>query len=50
MVWDKPSYQRICATTGKVVERVPVWYLKNLPNAEAAHMSHAALLPTHEEN
>ena len=50
MVWDKTSYQRICATTSKVIERTPVWYLKNLPNAEAAHMSHTALCPIHENN
>jgi hypothetical protein len=43
MVWDKPSYHHICNTVSKVIERTPVWFLKNLPNAEAAHMSHHAL-------
>ncbi len=40
MIWDKPLYRAICDTVGKIAERVPSYYLKCLPNAEAARLSH----------
>jgi hypothetical protein len=45
MVWDHVSYNKICDTVTKVISRIPVFYLKNLPNNEAAQMSHASLCP-----
>ena len=50
MVWDSPSYKKICDTVTQVISRTPVFYLKNLPNKEAAEMSHAALRPEDENN
>lgn len=50
MVWDKPSYSSICDTTKRIISRIPVFHLRNLPNAEAALMSHAALCPPNENN
>jgi hypothetical protein len=49
MVWD-PSYKKICDTVTQVVSRIPVFYLKNLPNNEAAQMSYSALRPEDENN
>ena len=50
MPWDSPSYKRICATTSRIIAKAPVFHLKNLPNLEAAQMSHAALCPKDENN
>lgn len=50
MIWDKPSYKKICDTVTKVISRVPAFYLKNLPNKEAAQMSYASLRPEDENN
>ncbi|MGN0086158.1 MAG: hypothetical protein ACI353_01410 [Alloprevotella sp.] len=49
MLWDKPSYEAICRTVEAVVRRVPVFYLKNLPNREAALMSYHALTGHNED-
>ena len=43
MIWDKPSYHAICDTVSMVAERVPVFYLRNLPNRDAALLSHATM-------
>ena len=50
MIWDSPSYKKICATISNIIGRIPVWHLKNLPNNEAAQMSHAALCPADEND
>lgn len=50
MVWDNPSYKKICDTVTQVISRTPVFYLKNLPNNEAAQMSYSALRPEDENN
>lgn len=44
MIWDKPSYNAICDTVSQVATSVPVYYLRNLPNEEAARMSAEACL------
>lgn len=44
MIWDKPSYNAICDTVSDVAMQVPVFYLRNLPNEEAARMSAEACL------
>lgn len=41
MIWDKPSYNAICNTVARIAERVPVFYLKCLPNVAAAELSHS---------
>ena len=38
MMWDKPSYDGIIATATAVVQRVPVFHLKCLPDAAAARL------------
>lgn len=43
MIWDKTSYHAICDTVSMVAERVPVFYLRNLPNREAALLSHSTM-------
>ncbi len=42
MIWDKPTYDAITNTISGIAMRTPVFYLKNLPVAEAAQMSHEA--------
>lgn len=44
MIWDKPSYAAILHNVETVISRIPVFHLQCLPNAEAARMSHDALL------
>lgn len=46
MIWDKPSYDAITNTISGIAMRVPVFYLKNLPVAEAALMSYEAASQT----
>ena len=36
MIWDKPSHDAICDTITSVISKVPVYYLRCLPNEEAA--------------
>lgn len=43
MMWDKPSYEHITNTVEKVVTHTPVFYLKCLPNAEAARLSYSTI-------
>jgi hypothetical protein len=43
MMWDKPSYTRICDTVTGVIGQVPVYHLRNLPNEAAAHLSHETI-------
>lgn len=38
MMWDKPSYDGIIATATAVVQHVPVFHLKCLPDAAAARL------------
>ena len=40
MMWDKPSYDRICQSCTEVISRVPVYHLRNLPNEAAVRLSH----------
>jgi len=42
MIWDKPSYNAICDTLSAVAMQVPVFHLKNRPEAAAARMSRQA--------
>ncbi len=43
MIWDKEIYRTICDTVGKIVGNVSSYYLKCLPNAEAAELSHKTI-------
>ncbi|MBQ7635380.1 MAG: hypothetical protein IJS89_07405 [Bacteroidaceae bacterium] len=40
MMWDKPTYSRICDTCTAMVGSVPVYHLRNLPNEAAVRLSH----------
>lgn len=46
MMWDKPSYDAILATVSRAAERVPVFYLRCLPDEGAAQMCHEAVTNT----
>lgn len=43
MVWDKPSYDAILNTITEIVKTTPCFYLKNLPNEEAARLSNSTI-------
>ncbi len=46
MMWDKPSYDGILATATAVVQRVPVFHLKCLPDEAAARLCHDTIAAT----
>lgn len=43
MIWDKPSYTRICDTVANIVERIPAYYLRCRPDEAAARLSHQTI-------
>lgn len=43
MIWDKPSYARICDTVASIVERIPAYYLRCRPDEAAARLSHQTI-------
>lgn len=47
MVWDKPSYTAICDTVNAVIAQVQSFDLECLPDAAAAHLSHATMTQAH---
>ena len=40
MKWDKRIYSGICDTVKEIIEKVPTYYLENLPNEEAVKLSY----------
>ncbi len=40
MMWDKQTYSKIQDTCTAVVSKVPCYYLRNLPNEDAANLSY----------
>ena len=43
MIWDKPTYDAICNTVTELVGHVPVYFLKCLPDEEAARLCHTTV-------
>jgi hypothetical protein len=43
MKWDRRDYVGVCDTVGKVLERVPVFFLENLPDEDACRLSFTTL-------
>jgi hypothetical protein len=48
MKWDDRIYRGICASAGRVIESVPLYGLRNLPNAAAVKMAFEVLTAKHE--
>jgi hypothetical protein len=44
MKWDETLYQQLCDTITTVIETTPVFTLHCLPDEEAAHVAHQALI------
>lgn len=50
MIWDKPSYNKICETVSKICQYTSVFKLKCLPNKEAADTSFKAIFYENNHN
>lgn len=43
MKWDARDYTGTCDTVAAIMERVPTYFMENLPNEDAVRMSYAAM-------
>jgi hypothetical protein len=43
MKWDRRDYVGTSDTVSKLLERVPVYFLENLPDEDAVRMSYGAM-------